>query len=575
MGVEVRDKLQALPFGSVEVGGPIGERIQKTIENNLLVLNVEEDFLQPFREKSAVAESYVGLGKLIDAVVRLAAQTRDERLTSLKKQLIGGVTQAQLADGYIGLFAPELRVWGLWDVHETSYIIYGLISDYELFGNSASLDAARRAADCVIREWADHPGEYLGKGRRPILMTACGADITFMRLTRATGDDKYQEFMASKTELANWRQEIVIGRHGRVEGHAYSHIYKSLSQVERYRLTGEEGLLSQADKVVEFWTKGAGMLITGASGRDECWHNTQDGSGSLGETCATAYSLRLLDSLIRLRGGSTYGDLMERIIYNALFAAQSPDGRRIRYYAPFEGKREFWHLDTYCCPGNYRRIISELPRLIYYQSGNAVTINLYTVSTASFQLADGNSAHLEQVTEYPKSGEVVVKVSLPKPTSFSLKLRIPAWADGASVTVNGEAVGGARSGSYLTIRRRWSEGDEVNLSMPMPWRLVRGKINQAGRVAVMRGPILYTLTREMNPQLDGVDLRQIQLDPESISENGGRLHAKGWLPGTESTQPHDTEFVLTQFTDPAGEMSYFLVPDPRTGSDDELLKTRC
>jgi hypothetical protein len=57
-----------------------------------------------------------------------------------------------------------------------------------------------------------------------------------------------------------------------------------------------------------------------------------DGRCSLGETCATAYQFRVYDCHVRLEGDSRYGDLMERIIYNALFAAQSPDGRRIRYY---------------------------------------------------------------------------------------------------------------------------------------------------------------------------------------------------------------------------------------------------
>ncbi len=69
---------------------------------------------------------------------------------------------------------------------------------------------------------------------------------------------------------------------------------------------------------------------------------------------------------------------MDRTIYNTLFAAQSPDGRRLRYYSPVEGPRVYFEGDTYCCPCNYRRIVAELPQMVYYQQENGVTVNLYT-----------------------------------------------------------------------------------------------------------------------------------------------------------------------------------------------------
>ena len=118
---------------------------------------------------------------------------------------------------------------------------------------------------------------------------------------------------------------------------------------------------------------------------------------------------------------------MERSIFNALFAAQSPDGRRIRYYTPFECSRAYFPGDTYCCPNNYRRIISELPTMIYYRAPHELTVNLYTASTAKVDLGGGLSVTVQQETDYPSSGRVLLKVDPSQPAEFSLRLRIPRW----------------------------------------------------------------------------------------------------------------------------------------------------
>jgi hypothetical protein len=75
-------------------------------------------------------------------------------------------------------------------------------------------------------------------------------------------------------------------------------------------------------------TRRDGMVITGAIGEVECWHDTQDGTWNLGETCVTTFLLLTLDELLRFDHVSSHGDLMERVIYNTLFAAQSPDGKQ-------------------------------------------------------------------------------------------------------------------------------------------------------------------------------------------------------------------------------------------------------
>ena len=145
-GVSAAEQLTAVDPSRVRVGGEIGRRIDITIRKNLLSIDMEDDFLRPFREKKRWPFSYVGLGKQIDALVRLAVHTNDKKVIELKNHVVSETIKTQLPDGYIGIFGGgRLRVW--WDVHEMSYVIFGLVRDYKHFGNRAALEAAKKTAE--------------------------------------------------------------------------------------------------------------------------------------------------------------------------------------------------------------------------------------------------------------------------------------------------------------------------------------------------------------------------------------------------------------------------------------------
>ncbi len=102
---------------------------------------------------------------------------------------------------------------------------------------------------------------------------------------------------------------------------------------------------------------------------------------------------------------------MERAIYNALFGAQSPDGRKLRYYIPFEGKRVYFDQNCYCCPCNYRRIIAELPQMVFYTMNNKVIyVNLFTPAKATLTV-NNTPIEIEQETNYPSDGIVKIKIN--------------------------------------------------------------------------------------------------------------------------------------------------------------------
>ena len=585
MGAGSSDVLYPVDVRAVTVGGEIGRRIDVTVRNNLLVLELDEDFLLPFKKREETG-GYIGVGKLLDSMVGFAAHTGNEELLKRKKHVVKELLATQEADGYIGLMKPDSRMWQLWDIHEMAYLIQGLTADYRFFKEEASLAAACKLADYVVTRWSAEPTKEPGEGSITVHMAVTGLETALLALHRATGKAHYRQACIALRKLPAWDPPIVLGRWGQIAGHAYAHMCRCVAQLRLHRLAADARLLKPARAVMAFLTRQNGLVVTGTCGDHECWHDTQEGTINLGETCATAYLLRLLDELFRMEGTPLYGDLMERAIFNALFAAQSPDGRRIRYYSPFEGPRAYFSGDTYCCPCNYRRIVAELPGFLYYRTkSGGVAVNLYAASTAKVPLAGSLTVTITQETDYPTSGDILLRVEPSQPRRFPLRLRVPRWCGAATVVVNGKPVGGrVTPGSFFTIDRKWQSGDRVALTLPMKARLVKGRVNQAGRVAMMHGPLVLCLNRARNGALADTDLRLLTIDPATVEgplkgttfrPDGVSYRVKAWGPGKwYPMAKHDLTLTLTEFPDPGGEAVYFKVPNPLDDRlvDDELVR---
>ncbi len=577
------EKLTPLNIDRVKVDGEIGRRIDITINNNVLVLDVEKDFLLPFKQRNRQG-GYIGLGKFIDSLVRFAAHTKNEKVLNLKKHIVYETIKTQEKDGYIGICVPQKRMWQLWDIHEMGYIVLGMTSDYKYFKEKSSLEAARKLADYIIRCWSAEPNRKTNDWISVYVATT-GLEEAMLALYEQTSEKRYLDFCVEHRKLADWDTELIQGRWGNLEGHAYYHLCHCLAQLRLNQLQPNPGLMNQSRKTFDFLVRGDGLLVPGLCGYQECWHSNQQGFFKLGETCSTAYLIQWLDTMLQIEGESIYGDIMERAIYNGLFAAQSPDGRRLRYYSPFEGPRVYFDGDTYCCPCNFRRIIAELPGMLYYRWNEGLAINLYAASSAVLDVRKGLSLKVHQVTDYPNSGNVVIHLKPSKPSHFPLYLRIPRWCDKANITINGDTTRmTAGGGSFFMVSRKWKAGDEIRLQMPMSWRLIRGRKSQAGRVAVMRGPMLFCLNPERQKDFDPDIMRLMWLDPTSVKLSGKddtirpdglTCEALFWNPNNyNAASKADIKLTLTEYADPGCKATYFLVPNPEEDAmtDDELIE---
>ncbi len=190
---------------------------------------------------------------------------------------------------------------------------------------------------------------------------------------------------------------------------------------------------------------------------------------------------------------SRYGDSMERVMYNTVLGARplEPDGQAF-YYADYNvnGKRVYSNHIWPCCSGTLPQIAADYRISGYFHDGNDVYVNLYLPSTLRWTV-DGKSVSLSQTTAYPMDETVRMKLTVNQSAKFALSLRIPAWAEGASVSVNGKHRAGAiPTGSFLRLERKWRNGDEIALTLPMNLRLEAIGPRHPDTVALMNGPLV-------------------------------------------------------------------------------------
>ncbi len=588
-GPEV-DKLFPITLKKPELAGEIGRRIGDLIYKNYMVLDIDGFFIAPFRERPFTDDyHYIGVGKVIDAGSLFTAYTGDPELAQRTSHLIDGIIQTRSTDGYIGAFKPEpggRQNHRNWALHEQEYLLLGLTRHALVTGNARSLQLARELGDYVI-------GTF-GKDPKPEEICTAGLPEAFLLLYRATGDERYLKFAAevrhgnSKAEvqcasLLDWKQTFNSGA-----AHVYVMLARCYAQTELYRIMKRPSLLEMSVYMRhELLRTGGGLNVVGSASDGEWFSYTQNGAGMIGESCVTAYLLRWLESLMRLEGDLRYGDIMERTVYNALFAAQDPEGRKIRYFTPFTGPRVYFDQDGFCCPGNFRRIMAELPQKVFYRAPDeAIAVNLYSPSQTTVELDKGLSVGLSQATDYPNSGHVVFRVQPSREAVFAIRLRIPRWCSEATVRINdGNPVAVPSGTNHYEVRRKWKTGDTMILEMPMAWRFIKGHQLQEGKAALARGPVVYCLGTAQNEEILNKypDFQGIVIDPASLGEPepdrsirpDGRkvtVQARVEAPGAWSKGAPRLGLTFTEFIDPSGIVTYVHLLDLKRAVEDELME---
>jgi DUF1680 family protein len=231
------------------------------------------------------------------------------------------------------------------------------------------------------------------------------------------------------------------------------------------------------------------------------------------ETCAAVGAGFFHQNMNMAFGHARYADELERTLYNGILSGVSLKGDTYFYENPLEADtdraRWVWH-ECPCCPPMFLKMMGAMPGYIYATDADSIYVNLFVGSRAALKIKGADFA-IKQATKYPWDGTVRISFEASQPTQFNLMVRVPGWCRGASLKVNGQSIAtDERQRGYVCVSRQWQPDDVVELVMPMPVQTVHANpLVQAdvGRVALMRGPLVYCLESVDNR----VDTRSLEI----------------------------------------------------------------
>jgi hypothetical protein len=226
------------------------------------------------------------------------------------------------------------------------------------------------------------------------------------------------------------------------------------------------------------------------------------------ELCAVVESMFSYELIAADLGEPAFADRLEKVAFNALPGAfrddmwshqydQQPNQiactRRSRNWSTNGPDANLYGLtpEFGCCTANMQQGWPKLVSSLWMgtDDGGLATV-AYGPSEVDAKVGENDTVRIAETTEYPFRETVQFTVSPAKPVKFPLKLRIPSWAQEATVTVNGTPVPDVKSGAYLVISREWKSGDQVAAKFPMMPRISRWESNS---IAIERGPLVFSL----------------------------------------------------------------------------------
>ena len=498
--------------------------------------------------------------KFLEGASATLAITNDPELRSNLDRIISVIGQVQETNGYLDTWVQLHQRQGdtnavpfadpeRFEVYNFGQLMTAACINYRATGETNFLNIACKAADYLCDVFKEPtpalannlvcPSHYMG----------------LVELYRTAHNPRYLElakkFMAMRNLVedgtADNQDQIPFDEQTQAEGHAVRANYLYAGAADLYLEDGDPALWKSlapiwTNVVTEkmYITGGCGALYDGAApdaAKDQKHitrvHQAYGRNYQLpnitahNETCANIGNAFWNWRMFLATGDAKYMDVVELEFYNSVLSGVSLNGTNFFYTNPLRVTYPLptslrWprirvpFLSSFCCPPNLVRTIAESANYAYSTSKDAVLVNLYGSNTLDTKLPDGENIKLEQETDYPWNGRVRIKILECGEKEFSLKLRIPGWAQGVTVRINDSpAEGSPNPQSYFEIHRQWHEGDVVDLDLPMPARLMQANPlveEDLNQVAIQRGPVVYCLESPDLPP--GVSLSDVLIPPD-------------------------------------------------------------
>ncbi len=508
--------LRPLPLGSVRPTGWL--RRQLRIQANGLSGHLDE-FWPDVAESGWIggqAEGWERGPYWLDGVVPLAYLLGDEALKAKVRRWVDYILTHQHEDGWLGPVqsASQGHTYPAYDPWPSFVVLKALTPYHEATADARVIPAMERYLRKLAQLLAETPLFIWGKFRWQDLV------LSIHWLYERTREPWLLDLAAvAHAQGYDWRGHFADFRWpGKVSGDDIgleTHVVNSAMAVKApgvwYRQSHDEGDRQAVYQAMAMLDTYHGQ-VTGVFSGDEHYAGRDPSQGT--ELCAVNEYLFSLEMLMAALGDPALADRLERIAFNALPATFSPDMWAHQYdqqanqvvckvaedriYTTNGPDANIYGLQPNygCCTAN---LSQGWPKLAAHLWMGTPDGGLAAVAYAPCQVATeiaGGTVRVAVETDYPFADTLHLTVqALPPLTGgrgvrFPLRLRIPAWAEGAEVTVAGGAPMPAAAGTFHTVEREWGESTPVTLRLPMCVRVQRRYHHS---VAIERGPLVYSL----------------------------------------------------------------------------------
>lgn len=474
-------------------------------------------------------------GKSIETAAYALNRKRDEELEARIDEVVDAYARLQADDGYLNSFFLRIEPGSRWanlrDQHElynAGHLFEGAVAYYQATGKRKLLDIMCRYADLIDRTFGPKADQKHGYPGHPEL------ELALVRLGRATGEQRYLDlakyFVDARGQQPHYFDAEAVARGGspgdfHFGNYEYCQAHKPVRdqrEVVGHAVRAAYLYAGMADVATEFsddsldpalealWSHltDRNLYVTGGFGPSKdneglTFDYDLPNETAYAETCASVALVFWASRMLGRAPDARFADVMERALYNGALAGLSADGTHFFYDNPLESygdhHRWRWHRCP-CCPPNISRLIASIGTYFYGVAEDELALHLYCQNTAEFEIA-GARIGVAQETVYPKDGRITVTLTPETPVEFTLSLRVPGWAKGFSLAVNGEASDAKPENGYLRLQRRWTAGDRVELDLQMEPEMLYAHQKVApdqGRVALLRGPLVYCVEETDN-----------------------------------------------------------------------------
>lgn len=481
---------------SVVVGGLLGSAIDSGYSGRLstYISGPESEAIALFSPEM-VAKGKGGwrgehAGKWLYAASKAYERTGDpemrERLVSVADYLLS----RQEENGYLGCYREDKRYYHRpspntmkvdWDSWIMAYLIKGLSETSVATGNPKYADAALRIAHFI--HWTVfEQGIKVSQTGMHCGMAGCGMLDPLCDLYRLRPNPELKQLIDrcifEMDDEPNLQLITLLGKDYDVSLIGNGKIYEMnrclTGLAKAYQLFGGENLLLACTNA---WNCIQSMHLTTLGGpwgginicleifnRPAEWAPYE-----VTETCSVMEWMHFTREMLKITGDGKYASELEKSAYNALMAARAADGNRWIYYVRTNG--EFGPgYDWSCCWSSGMTALEDIPVYMYDSGKNGVKVNIISESSAVLSVAGGEVA-LKETLPYAFTGKAEYEFSsaesaFPK-KPFSFSVHAPEWALGIySVKVNGQSVKASVKDGYITVKRRWTEGDKLSIEFP-------------------------------------------------------------------------------------------------------------